>query len=118
MKAPPGGFPYREPSIAWVAPRDGAMFDARVRQISAARANNPSATLDPSFDACAASLDLYTCARLKNDPKWCVAATDAVARTAVKARAPIPCAHCGSGARRRAQRESSKRAEELLLAIV
>lgn len=95
-KFPPGGFPYREPSLNWSAPADGAPFNDRVRQMQAVRAANPTAALDPTFDACAAALDLYTCTRLKNDPAWCAPATDPVVRAVVKARATRPpCKTCG-----------------------
>lgn len=116
-KSPPGGFPYREPSINWSSPADGAIFTERVKQISAARANNPSATLDPSYEACSAALDLYTCARLHNDPKWCVPSGDAVARTLAQARQPVPCAGCGGGKRKKKSVDTSVRAEDALKTI-
>jgi len=95
-KSPPGGFPYREPSIGWEGPKDGSVFDERVKQIRVARANNPTAGLDPSWDACAEALDLYTCTRLKNDPKWCLVPTDPIAVAAAKSKTSVPCRGCGT----------------------
>ncbi len=111
--SPPGGFPYREPSIGWVSPNDGAIFTERVKQISAARANNFGAGLDPTYEACADALDKATCKRLNNDPKWCVSASDGVARVILQ-RVPTPCAGCGGGKKRGAPKATSKRAEEML----
>lgn len=97
---PPGGFPYREPSLNWSAPADGAPFDIRASQIQAVRVANPSAGLNPSLEACADALDLYTCTRLRNAPRWCVSLDSPVARAAIASRRPPPCAGCGAGRRR------------------
>lgn len=99
---PPGGFPYREPSLNWVAPRDGAPFGLRVQQIQAVRIANPSAGLNPTKEACEDALDLYTCTRLGNDPAWCVAPADPVAKALAAARKPPRCGGCGQ------RRERSK----------
>ena len=94
--SPPGGFPYREPRLQWAAPRDGATFDIRARQIQTLRLANPTAGLDPTFEACASALDAYTCERLGNDPAWCATPASAVARTAARAsRTVAPCPSCG-----------------------
>jgi len=116
-KSPPGGFPYREPAIAWSSPNDGAIFSERVKQISAARANNPSVALDPSYEACALALDVYTCTRLHNDPKWCVTVGDPVALALQQSRKPLPCAGCSSGRKKRSNADTSVRAEEALKTI-
>ncbi len=113
-KSPPGGFPYREPSINWTSPADGAVFDIRVRQIQQARANNPSMGLDPDYNACSDALDTYTCTRLKNDHKWCVVAVDPVAAALVASRKSKPCSSCGVSRKKR-DASTSKRAEELLV---
>lgn len=113
-KSPPGGFPYREPSIAWKSPADGAVFVERVKQISAARVNNPTSGLDPTYEACGRDLDAYTCTRLKNDPKWCVVEGDPVAKALAISRAPRPCAGCGTS-RKRTSKPTSIPAEEVLL---
>lgn len=101
-KWPPGGFPYREPSLNWSAPNDGLGFDLRVGQIQAVRLANPSAGLDPSWEACQIALDVYTCTRIKNDPAWCVSGLNPVAIAFDTARKIKPrCATCGGGGRRR-----------------
>jgi hypothetical protein len=78
------------------------VFDERVKQIVAARKNNRASGLDPSWQACVDALDLYTCTRLNNDPKWCVAPADPVMLAAVKSRSQ-GCAGCGVSRRRNAQ---------------
>lgn len=105
-KFPPGGFPYREPSVNWTAPRDGLDFRLRARQIQAVRIANPAAGLNPDIRACEESLDLYTCTRLGNDPTWCVAPTDPVARVLAAAQATPP--RCGGCGHRRARRAKAK----------
>lgn len=114
LKSPPGGFPFRQPEINWTSPADGAVFSERVKQIQRARLNNPTSGLDPSLEGCSDSLDLYTCTRLKNDRKWCVAPEDPVAKAAVAARASSGCVGCGTPRRSRA---TSKPASEALAHI-
>lgn len=99
-KFPPGGFAYREAAIDWAAPHDGLGFTLKAQQIQAARLQNPHAGLDPSIYACEESLDVYTCVRLKNDPKWCVPTDDQVAIAAAMARKAVPCAGCGKRSKR------------------
>lgn len=91
---PPGGFPYREPSLNWSAPADGAPFDIRVSQIQSVRAANPAATLSPDRRDCEAALDLYTCARLHNDPRWCAVVTNASARALPAPAKRVGCSFC------------------------
>lgn len=90
---PPGGFSYFEPKLNWWAPKDGLSFALKARQIQSVRIANPASGLDPSSEACEADLDAYTCARLGNDPAWCIGATNPVMVATVKARKIVPC--CG-----------------------
>ncbi len=92
---PPGGFFYREPSLNWSTPDGKQPFDLIVAQIQRVRMQNPAAGLDPSTDAIAADLEAYTCARLRNDPRFCSGDRAAVAAAAATTRKPVPCASCG-----------------------
>ena len=96
-KLPPGGFPYREPSINWEVSGAAAKqpFELIVYEIQSVRINNPNAGLNPSFEACAAALDAYTCARLHYDRKWCSQQDSAVGRVAKENKKPAPCKSCG-----------------------
>lgn len=70
---PPGGWKYREPSLNWELPRDIAMLglDDAVQALQMVRAQNPAADLSPSYKDCLEAIKLYTCVRLKYDPRWC-----------------------------------------------
>ena len=96
-KMPPGGFQYREPSLNWTVPNPGVPFDMVAREIQALRMNNPRAGLNPDLEACRNALDLYTCTRLRNNPKWCTPTPSAQAamRAAYVAQAAKKCSSCG-----------------------
>lgn len=97
-RMPPGGFPYREPAINWRVPTTDLYlpFDMVARTIAMARINNPHAGLNPDLNACRDALDLYTCTRLNNDPKWCVAVGDPVAIAIDQTRKAVHrCGGCG-----------------------
>lgn len=70
---PPHGYLYREPAIPWVCPSELALLglDAVAKALQIVRAQNPAIGLDPSYDACLEAVALYTCTRLKFDPKYC-----------------------------------------------
>lgn len=93
---PPGGFQYFEPKLNWWAPRDGIGFNLKAQQIQAVRVANPASGLDPSYEACEEALELYTCTRLANDPKWCVAVTSPVAQSIAASRKVPKCGGCGA----------------------
>lgn len=93
-KFPPGGFPYFEPSINWRAPRDGQSLKTTAQRLQTVRSQNPFAGLDPSFEACLEAVENYTCARLKNNPRWCTSTLEQAARLKA-ARAITGCAGCG-----------------------
>lgn len=91
---PPGGFDYFEPSINWRPPTRGQSLAQVTRQLQTARAQNPFAGLDPSYEACWTSIETYTCARLHNNPRHCTR-TAAQAKAAREARKAIGCVTCG-----------------------
>jgi hypothetical protein len=93
-KFPPRGFSYFEPSINWRPPKLGLSLGAVAKQLQVARAQNPFAGLDPSFEACWEAVESYTCARLHNDLRWC-AATPEQAAQIKEARKVTGCAGCG-----------------------
>lgn len=93
---PPGGFLYREPALNWEAPRQGLPFEMVVAQIQAVRAANPSTRLSTAATVCADALDAYTCARLHNDPRWCVSEDTVVAKAIQAKRAAVACGSCGA----------------------
>lgn len=103
-KFPPGGFPYFEPRLNWRAPSDGAPFTLRVTQMMKVRAANPSSGLNPSREACSDDLDAYTCARLGNDPQWCVSVANPVMAAITTTRKSVGgCGGCGSRRKARAK---------------
>lgn len=97
-RMPPGGFYYAEPSISWHTPNPYLPFSMIVGQIQRARLNNPAATLNPSYDACAAALDTATCDRLRNDSRWCAPSGSLAAVIAAEPakRRVGGCSSCGS----------------------
>lgn len=92
-KLPPGGFPYREPKINWSVPYALLEFNLIAKQIQQARLNNLHAGLDPDLFACKKALDDYTCARLHNDPAFCIS-PDSPLALAVEEK-PRGCSSCG-----------------------
>lgn len=60
-----------EPATGWNAPQ-GLTYDQVVRRIIEHRRANRQYRLATDYDVVAQQLDDYTCARLKNDPSWCV----------------------------------------------
>lgn len=51
---PPGGYRYTDTKLGWTCPKTVGMqgAEAVARELSQARANNPSAGLDASLEAC------------------------------------------------------------------
>ena len=70
---PPGGWKYREVSLSWVNPDPlhGEGLEHAIKLLQSVRAQNPASNLNPSYGACRDAIILYTCTRLKYDPKWC-----------------------------------------------
>lgn len=89
---PPGGWIFRQPETGWQVPNPmNHSFDETVRIIADHRLQNPRFNLSTSFDQVASDLESQTCARLGNNPHWCVstsadagfaALTDAQKKTA------------------------------------
>jgi hypothetical protein len=94
-KYPPGGFSYFEPSINWRAPATGLPIGMVAEQVQMARAQNPFAGLNPSYEACYAAVERYTCARLKNNPRWCVVDAQQAAQLRAVRKAAAVCGGCG-----------------------
>ncbi len=93
---PPGGYRYREPSINWVVPNPFLPIDMVAQELQKARANNPFAGLNPSFNACLDAIKAYTCARLNFDPKYCGPKSGTSPVSAVQGSFGIPIAGCGT----------------------
>lgn len=100
-KMPPGGFYYREPSVNWSTSNAYLPFDMIVGEIQAVRVANPVSGLDPTTVACEEALDTYTCARLKNDSKWCSGGVVAAA-VAASRKVSSGCSSCGAKRKRTA----------------
>jgi hypothetical protein len=95
---PPGGYQYKEPSIGWIAPKELTMIGLLdvARALAVARAQNPTSGLDPSLPACLEAVKDYTCARLRNNPKYCGPPREARETDHSRAiKGPKPCASCG-----------------------
>ena len=72
-KFPKGGYRFKQPELDWEVPRETALISLEdvVRAVQMIRAQNPSAGLDPSYEACLADVKSYTCKRLGYDPQFC-----------------------------------------------
>lgn len=68
---PPRGYIYHEVSIDWRTPPDLALqgLETVARALQIARAQNPKAGLDPSYEACLEAVKRYTCKRFVGQPK-------------------------------------------------
>lgn len=89
-----GNYQFRQPEINWSG--SDQLFYDMAKKIQQARLNNPHAGLNPDLEACAADLEVYTCARLHHNPKWCVPVKDEKeAEIAVRERPVRKCAGCG-----------------------
>lgn len=70
---PAGGWSFYQPETNWHAPNPMVNnFDQQVRNIQSMRKANIRFHLDTSYEGCARDLIAYTCARLKNHPKYCI----------------------------------------------
>lgn len=100
-KMPPGGFPFREPTLNWSLPPSEQFigFWHTVEAVQRVRAQNMNKGLDPSRAAVARAVDEYQCARLKGDERWCQAEESAEAKAeqarAVQATPRKKCGTCG-----------------------
>jgi len=72
---PPGGWMYLEAATGWRLPQ-GLTFTQSVNAIVQHRKQNKQHNLSTKETEVEATLDTYTCARLKNDPAWCISAAD------------------------------------------
>jgi hypothetical protein len=103
---PPGGFPFREPTLRWPPPKWNPYreFGIIVSEIQQVRAQNPTSGLNPSREAVAKALDDFTCKRLNEDASWCEETKLAqAAMTAQQIRAAVgkpKCGSCGSKKKR------------------
>lgn len=96
---PPGGFPFKEPSLKWPSKKWNPFRDfwTIVGEIQMVRVQNPASGLDPSRRTVAQALDDYTCGRLQNSPRWCKGtkeqeAQEQAARNSTKRKS---CSTCG-----------------------
>lgn len=97
---PPKGYIYREPSLNWEATPELALMglDAVARAVQIVRIQNPGAGLNPSYEACVDDIKAYTCARLKNDPRFCASLDGGVVEqttTVRRKKTQKKCKSCG-----------------------
>jgi Mb-OB3b family methanobactin precursor len=79
---PPGGFQFRQPQTGWTAPTPlGSTFDQTVELIIRHRLNNPRFNLSTDWEEVSQELETFTCARLGNDPHWCMGSSIAQKKT-------------------------------------
>ena len=90
---PPGQFPYTQhEGIHRVFKGDCDLFE-QAKRVSSFRSANGLPR--PSLEEAVADIDIYTCARLGNDDKWCRDA-DATYNELVIANRPRKCGACGA----------------------
>lgn len=97
-KFPPGGYQYRErpPLHKWTAKDTMTGLGATIASVQQLRLNNPNAGLDPSWEACAADVIAFNCARLGYNPEWCTGGPPSAApAVAVTTRKRAGCSSCG-----------------------
>ncbi len=105
---PPGGYAFRDVAVSLYIPPGSALALQGLRfvveAVQMARANNPGAGLDPSYEACLADVKRYQCARFAHDAKllayFCGMEAGEVETVVVDASLPVPkrkrgCASCG-----------------------
>lgn len=71
-KWPPGGWQFFQQETGWALPK-GQDFHQSILQIIVHRKANPRFNLSTDYDKVANELDDFQCARLANDPVWCIA---------------------------------------------
>src|SRR5512139_2803045 len=91
-KHPPGGWKFTQPQTGWMS-TPGLDFETVVESIIKHRLANPRFDLATDFQVVANELDAYTCARLNNNPSYCVAGD-----ASKKAQSPSVVARLRSGA--------------------
>jgi hypothetical protein len=67
---PPGGWRFTQPETGWKL-KPGHPFKSAVASIIEHRRQNPRFKLSTDFATVEVELDNFTCALLRNDPKWC-----------------------------------------------
>lgn len=94
---PPGGWIYFEPKLNWSMPSPMQPFNLCVKDMQTIRSQNLFAGLSPEAADCAKDLGAYTCARLRNDPHYCIDEASPVGSAISIQRNDLgkPCRTCG-----------------------
>lgn len=88
---------YLEAATGWRLPA-GLTFTQSVNAIVQHRKQNKQHNLSTKESEVEALLDGYTCARLRNDPAWCISTKDSSFSSPPSAQRPVPVEAKGSAA--------------------
>ena len=91
---PPGGYPFEQAGSPGRIFRAEPMLEAQARNVQAFRKGNGLAR--SSYAECIQDVDTYTCARLGNNPQYCLECEQPGMALAANAPGLTPCAGCGA----------------------